>query len=58
MTADPEAAAYWYCRATEKGDARAAPNHGHMLIRGIVFGIGWDDGAGKWQLEGMLQTDP
>lgn len=35
MTADREAAAYWYRRAAEKGDARAAFNYGLMLIHGI-----------------------
>ncbi len=35
MTADQEAAAYWYRRAAEKGDARAAFNYGLMLIHGI-----------------------
>lgn len=35
MTANREAAAYWYRRAAEKGDARAAFNYGFMLIHGI-----------------------
>lgn len=35
MTADREAAAYWYRRAAEKGDFRAAFNYGFMLIHGI-----------------------
>jgi len=35
MTADRKAAAYWYRRAAEKGDARAAFNYGLMLIHGI-----------------------
>lgn len=35
MTADRQAAAYWYRRAAEKGDSRAAFNYGLMLIHGI-----------------------
>lgn len=34
MTSDPEAAAYWYRRAAEGGDPRAAYNWGLMLQRG------------------------
>jgi len=36
MTADNDVAAYWYRRAAEKGDARAAFNYGLMLIDGLV----------------------
>ncbi len=35
MTADRQAAAYWYSRAADKGDARAAFNYGLMLVHGI-----------------------
>lgn len=49
MTADREAAAYWYRRAAEKGDYRAAFNYGLMLIHGI--GIEPDPEAGLPFLE-------
>ena len=35
MTANREAAVYWYRRAAEQGDVRATFNYGLMLIRGI-----------------------
>gem|GEM_PF-5228089 len=44
MTADQEAAAYWYRRAAEKGDARAAFNYGLMLIYGIGTEADPEDG--------------
>jgi len=45
MTANREAAAYWYRRAAEKGDARAAFNYGFMLIHGIGTEPSPDEGA-------------
>ena len=49
MTADRKAAAYWYRRAAEKGDARAGFNYGLMLIHGI--GVAPDPGLGLTHLE-------
>jgi len=49
------------CSAQGMGVANYGGMTGVYLIgdwcSGRVFGLGWDDGASKWQLEEMLQTD-
>ncbi len=51
----------WGCSAQGMGVANYGGMTGVYLVgdwcSGRVFGLGWDDGAGKWQLEEMLQTD-
>ena len=49
MTANFQAAAYWYHRAARKGDARAAFNYGLMLIHGM--GIDSDPARGLYWLQ-------
>lgn len=44
MTGKPKAAAYWYRRAAETGDVRAAFNYGFMLIHGIGGEANADEG--------------
>jgi glucose/arabinose dehydrogenase len=49
------------CSAQGMGVANYGGMTGVYLIgdwcSGRVFGLGWDDGASKWQLEELLQTD-
>ena len=49
------------CSAQGMGVANYGGMTGVYLVgdwcSGRVFGLGWDDGASKWQLEELLQTD-
>jgi glucose/arabinose dehydrogenase len=51
----------WGCSAQGLGVANYGGMQGVYLVgdwcSGRVFGLGWDDQAGKWQLQELVQTD-